>query len=153
MTAAPNRSPGPGPTRSKEAARLLFRHLDDVERYTVREAEFVCNSIIGWNFGDGHLHDEGLIFAIQRRLNFAPGEFVVMYVESQPLHRRTQAYRVIDAALGVVERGNWTVHDAVSQQPWLPNGPIPLNVEWNLPGYVPGASASTRRPDDREGVS
>ena len=30
--------------------------------------------IVGWNFGDGHLHDEGLIFAVQRRLNFAPGE-------------------------------------------------------------------------------
>ena len=120
---------------------LLFRHLDDVDRYTIREGEFVCNSIVGWNFGDGHLHDEGLIFAIQRRLNFAPGEFVVMYVESQPVHKKTQAYRVIDAALGVVERGTWKVHDAVSQQPWLPNGPIPLNVEWTKPGYVPSSSS------------
>ena len=37
---------------------------------------------------------------------------------------------MIDAALGVVERGTWNVHDAVSQQPWLPDGPIPLNVTW-----------------------
>jgi hypothetical protein len=115
---------------------LLFRHVDDVDAATVREAEFVCNSIVGWNFGDGHLHDEGLISAVQRRLNFAPGELRVMYVESQPVHKRTQAYRVIDAALGVVERGTWLVHDSVTTQPWLPDGPIPLNVEWTLPGYV-----------------
>ena len=122
---------------------LLFRHLHDLDRYTVREGEFVCNSIVGWNFGDGHLHDEGLIFAVQRRLNFAPGELVVMYVESQPVNKKTQAYRVIDAALGVVERGTWNVHDAVSRQPWLPDGPIPLNVEWTKPGYLPGTPGST----------
>ena len=52
-----------------------------------------------------------------------------MYVESQPVHKKTQDYRVIDAALGVVERGTWNVHDAVDEQPWLPNGPIPLNVD------------------------
>jgi hypothetical protein len=119
---------------------LLYRHVDDVDRCTVREGEFVCNSIVGWNFGDGHLHDEGLIFAVQRRLNFAPGELRVMYVESQPVHKKVQEYRVIDAALGVVERGTWKVHDAVGAQPWLPNGPIPLTVEWTLPGYVPGGS-------------
>ena len=64
-----------------------------------------------------------------------------MYVESQPIHKRTQEYRVIDAALGVVERGTWNVHDAVNEQPWLPDGPIPLNVTWTLPGYRPGSAA------------
>jgi hypothetical protein len=118
---------------------LLFRHLDDVDRYTVREGEFVCNSLVGWNFGDGHLHGEGLVNAVQRRLNFAPGELRVMFVESQPINKKTQSYRVIDAALGVVERGTWNVADAVTQQPWLPDGPIPLNVEWMQPGYAPGS--------------
>jgi hypothetical protein len=37
---------------------------------------------------------------------------------------------VIDAALGVIERGTWQVADAVDAQPWLPDGPIPLRVEW-----------------------
>jgi hypothetical protein len=36
-----------------------------------------------------------------------------MWVESQPIHKKTQEYFVIDAALGVVERGTWKVHDAV----------------------------------------
>lgn len=113
---------------------------DDVERHTVREAEFICNTLVGWNFGDGHLHDEGLINAVQKRLNLAPGELVVIYVESQPIHRATQDYRIIDAAVGVVERGTWKVADAVAEQPWLPNGPIPIDVTWRDPDYVrPGA--------------
>ncbi|MEH0635179.1 DUF3556 domain-containing protein [Streptomyces bottropensis] len=41
-----------------------------------------------------------------------------------------QHYQVIDAALGVIERGTWKVADAVEEQPWLPNGPIPLDVTW-----------------------
>lgn len=45
------------------------------------------------------------------------------------MHRDTQQYKVIDAALGVIERGYWHVTDAVREQPcWLPNGPIPLTV-------------------------
>ncbi|MSW19815.1 MAG: hypothetical protein F2873_02860, partial [Actinobacteria bacterium] len=30
----------------------------------------------------------------------------------------------------VVERGSYKVKDAVNAQPWLPNGPIPINAEW-----------------------
>jgi len=29
------------------------------------EAEFICNSLIGFNFGDGHLHNEDMINAVQ----------------------------------------------------------------------------------------
>ncbi|WP_432168337.1 DUF3556 domain-containing protein [Streptomyces sp. bgisy031] len=115
---------------------LLLKHLPDLDQRTVREAEFICNSLTGWNFGDGHLHDERLIEAVQKRLNFAPGELVVVYCESQPIHKDTQEYRVIDAALGVVERGTWKVSDAVEEQPWLPNGPIPLQVAWTHPEYA-----------------
>ena len=43
-----------------------------------------------------------------------------------------QHYKVIDAALGVIERGTWKVADAVKEQPWLPNGPIPTHVTWSL---------------------
>ena len=47
---------------------------------------------------------------------------------------KVQHYKVIDAALGVVERGTWKVTDAVDEQPWLPNGPIPLQVTWTRAG-------------------
>ncbi|MFS3126985.1 DUF3556 domain-containing protein [Nocardioides sp. Bht2] len=116
---------------------VLYSHLDDIESRTVREGEFVCTTMLGWNFGDGHLHDERLIAAIQRRLNLEPGDLVVAFCESQavPWTGRPQEYRVIDAALGVVERGSWSVSDCVREQPWLPNGPIPLDVAWTADGY------------------
>ncbi|MHC3000861.1 DUF3556 domain-containing protein [Gordonia sp. GN26] len=112
---------------------LMMRHLgSDIDTYTLREAEFSCNSLVAFNFGDGHLHDEKLIAALQRRCNFAPGEFTVAWIESQPIHKGTQSYKVIDAALGVIETGTYRVVDAINEQPWLPNGPIPFEVEWTL---------------------
>ncbi|MER6359005.1 DUF3556 domain-containing protein [Streptomyces sp. NPDC001634] len=110
---------------------VLLKNLPDLDRRTVREAEFGCNSLIGFNFGDGHLHHLDLINAVQSRVGFAPGEWIIVWVESQPIHRGIQHYQVIDAALGVIERGTWKVADAVKEQPWLPNGPIPLDVTWS----------------------
>ncbi len=109
---------------------VLLKNLPDIDSRTVREAEMVCNSILGFNFGDGHLHNEDMIQAVQDEAEFEPGELVIVWVESQPIHRRIQHYKVIDAALGVIERGTWNPADAVAEQPWLPNGPIPLNVTW-----------------------
>ncbi|MFE9787637.1 DUF3556 domain-containing protein [Nocardia salmonicida] len=109
---------------------LLYKHLPDIDRWTVREAEFACNSLIGFNFGDGHLHNLDLIDAVQTRVGFAPGEWIVVWVESQPVHKSTQEYMVVDAALGVIERGTWEVADAVEAMPWLPDGPIPHTVTW-----------------------
>nr|WP_314142795.1 DUF3556 domain-containing protein [uncultured Rhodococcus sp.] len=112
---------------------LMMNHLgDDIDTYTLREGEFSCNSVVAFNFGDGHLHDDKLIAAIQRRCNFAPGEFLVVWIESQPIHKNYQEYQVIDAALGVIERGTYKVADAINEQPWLPNGPIPVDVTWTL---------------------
>ena len=119
----------------------LIHHLPDLETRTIRDGEFICNTILGWNFGDGHLHDERLLAALQRRLNFQPGDLVVAFCESQPTPWRThvpQHYRIIDAALGVVERGTWDVRECVNEQPWLPNGPVPLDVSWTAPGFRRG---------------
>lgn len=43
---------------------------------------------------------------------------------------------MIDAALGVIERGTYRVADAIAEQPWLPNGPIPFDVQWTHPEYT-----------------
>ncbi|MBA3741867.1 DUF3556 domain-containing protein [Sporichthya sp.] len=115
---------------------LLMHHVPNLDKATVREAEFACNSIVGFNFGDGHFHDDDLLAAIQKRCGFEPGEFIVVWVESQPIHKPTQTYKVIDVATGVLERGTWNVAEAVNEQPWLPNGPINLNVTWTREGYV-----------------
>ncbi|WP_052121184.1 DUF3556 domain-containing protein [Amycolatopsis sp. MJM2582] len=107
----------------------------DIDHYTLREAEFSTNCIIGFNFGDGHMHDARFIESLQRRCGFRPGEFVVVWIESQPVHRNHLRYQVIDAALGVVERGVYRAEDAVAEQPWLPNGPIAVDVQWRMRGY------------------
>ncbi len=110
---------------------VLLKTLPDIDTRAVRDGEFVCNSLIGFNFGDGHLHNEDLIAAVQRQADFEPGELVVVWVESQAWGSPVQHYLVIDAALGVIERGCWRVADAVKEQPWLPNGPIPTRVTWS----------------------
>ncbi|HTK65892.1 MAG TPA: DUF3556 domain-containing protein [Pseudonocardia sp.] len=138
---------------------LLINHIPDIDRWTVREGEFASNSVLGFNFGDGHLHNEDLIYAIQNRVGFEPGEWIVVWVESQAIHSKVQNYKVIDAAIGVIERGSWNVAEAVDQQPWLPNGPIPMNVTWRRPAtptvdevvtgqVVPDAPAPAAGDDD-----
>jgi hypothetical protein len=107
----------------------------DIDTYDPREAEMMCSAIVGWNFGDGHLHDQRMIEAVQTRCRFAPGELIVVWAESDPIGRGRQEYWVMDAAVGIVERGSWAVRDAVEEQPWLPNGPIPVRVQWRRPGY------------------
>ena len=116
---------------------VLLKNLPDIDSRSVREGEFVCNSLIGFNFGDGHLHNEEMIAAVQREAAFEPGELVIVWVESQAWGSHVQHYKVIDAALGVVERGTWKVTDAVNEQPWLPNGPIPTEVVWSLSAKKP----------------
>jgi hypothetical protein len=115
---------------------LMINQLgDDIDYYTLREAEFSCNAIVGFNFGDGHLHDQSLIRAIQKRCRFAPGEFIAVWAESEAVFSGIQRYWVMDAAVGVVETGTWKVRDAVAEKNWLPNGPIPVKVDSRLSGY------------------
>jgi uncharacterized membrane protein YkgB len=126
---------------------LLLTHLPDIDTRTVREGEFVCNSLVGFNFGDGHFHNEDLIRAVQRQAGFEPGECVIAWVESEAFGSGVQHYKLIDAALGVTERGTWKVADAVAEQPWLPNGPIPTQVTWSLATMKPAAARHEQNHD------
>jgi hypothetical protein len=101
---------------------LLPRALDDLDAYEIVEGETVAGVVLGWNFGDGHLHDEQLLAAVQERCGYAEGELRVVLLESQPIHRQSQRYRVVDAATGVIDSGYVRVSDMVRQQPWLDEG-------------------------------
>jgi hypothetical protein len=109
---------------------------DDIDVYTPREGEFSCNAIVGFNFGDGHMHNQVMLEAIQKRCEFAPGEFIVVWAESEPFGNGRQQYWVWDAGVGIVERGSWSVKEAVEELNWLPNGPIATEVTFRKPGYV-----------------
>ena len=39
----------------------------------------------GWNFGDGHMHNECLIEALQERCGFEPGDVRVVILDAQPI--------------------------------------------------------------------
>lgn len=59
----------------------------DEEAYSVTDEERICSMALGWNFGDGHMHNEQLIAALQRRCHFEPGEVRVVLLDAQPIHR------------------------------------------------------------------
>jgi hypothetical protein len=92
--------------------------------YTLTDGERICSTAIGWNFGDGHMHNEQLIEALQERCRFEPGEVRVVLIDAQPIHRQTQQYRLVDAATGGFESGYVKVADMVTRQPWDDNVPV-----------------------------
>jgi hypothetical protein len=99
------------------------------EDYVITEGERLCSTAVGWNFGDGHMHNEQLINAMQERCNFEPGEVRVILLDAQPIHQQRQRYRLVDAATGEFERGYVDVADMVTGQPWTDD--IPVHVEWS----------------------
>lgn len=117
---------------------LSMRAVDDVEDYDVREGELVAGVVLGYNFGDGHFHDQHLLAAVQEHCAFAPGELRVVTLESQPAHVQRQRYRIWDAADGLVEAGWVDVRDMVVRQPWLVGDePFPVYPE-GPEAVVPG---------------
>jgi hypothetical protein len=107
---------------------LTARAVDDIEAYRVREGELVAGVVLGYNFGDGHFHNERLLAAVQERCRFAPGELRVVTLESQPAHLQRQRYRIFDAADGLVEEGWVDVAEMVGRQPWLDEAAFPVRA-------------------------
>ena len=121
-------------THGRALNGLLPRAVDDVEAYSVREGELVAGVAVGWNFGDGHFHNEQLLAAVQERCNFAEGELRVVTIESQPAQVQRQHYRIYDAATGLLEEGYVQVQDMVDRQPWLDgSGTYPVEVIHSSP--------------------
>jgi hypothetical protein len=97
---------------------LLPKAVDDLDAYEYLDGELVAGIAIGYNFGDGHLHNLQLLRAVQARCGFAEGELRAIFVESQPLFRPTLAFTIADAATGVRETGHVEVRDLLALQPW-----------------------------------
>jgi hypothetical protein len=97
---------------------LLPKAVDDLEDYYYAEGEVVCGLVLGWNFGDGHLHGEQLLRSVQEQCGFEAGELRCLMVEAQPFGRGTQAWRIFDAKTGVLEAGEISVAEMLDRQPW-----------------------------------
>ncbi len=97
---------------------LLPRAVDDLAEYTVVDGEIVAGMVLGWNFGEGHLHDEQLLAAVQAQCGFDEGELRCVFVESQPLFGDRLKWRITDARSGRREEGEVTVEELRAVQPW-----------------------------------
>lgn len=97
---------------------LLPKAVDNIEDYTYRDGELVAGVVLGWNFGDGHLHGTQLLSSIQERCQFESGELRCVMVESQPLFKPYMAWKIVDAKDGVIETGRANVKALLELQPW-----------------------------------
>lgn len=116
-------------THGKALFTLVHRAMigQNEADYSITDGERICSMAIGWNFGDGHMHNEQLIAAMQKRCGFEPGEVRVVLLDAQPIHRQRQAYRLVDAATGEFESGYVDVADMVTRQPW--DDDLPVHVD------------------------
>ncbi len=96
----------------------------DEDDYVLTDGERIVSTAIGWNFGDGHMSNEQLVAALQKRCRFEPGEVRIVMLDAQPIHRQTQQYRLVDAATGEFESGYVKVKDMVTRQPWADDVPV-----------------------------
>jgi Transmembrane protein of unknown function (DUF3556) len=97
---------------------LIPKAVDRLEDYEYLDGEIVAGLVLGWNFGDGHLHSEALLSSVQQQCRFEPGELRCIFVEAQPLGRSSVAYRIHDAVTGLIEAGELDVRAMRERQPW-----------------------------------
>jgi hypothetical protein len=103
---------------------LVPKAVDRVEDYEWADGELLAGLALGWNFGEGHLHDEGLLQAIQAQCGFEEGELRCIFIESQPLFGKALAWRVADAKSGERARGEVSIAELRELQPWPRPGSV-----------------------------
>jgi hypothetical protein len=90
---------------------LVPAAVDNLDDYTWMDGEFMAGELVGWNFGDGHLHSEHLLESVQQRCGYEPGELRVIFVESPQLHTQKMSWRIYDAHDGLCSAGIVTIDE------------------------------------------
>ncbi|MGB1242599.1 MAG: DUF3556 domain-containing protein [Chitinophagales bacterium] len=98
--------------------QLIPKAVGNVDEYEWSEGELIAGEVVGWNFGDGHLHHEPLIDAIQKRCQYESGDLRVIMVESPQFHSQKLAYRIYDAKDGLIEKGFGNTKELQNRKPW-----------------------------------
>jgi hypothetical protein len=99
-------------------SELIPRAVPHFEDYEYVEGEVMAGLILGYNFGDGHLHDEKLVKAVQEQCGFEPGELRCVFIESEPLLKNDLQYRIHDAHDGNIAAGSISAASLRDRQPW-----------------------------------
>jgi hypothetical protein len=99
---------------------LLPRATDGnpFQRYTYADGENIAGSVVGWNFGEGHLADERLLAAVQEECGFEDGELRMICVEAQPILGSTLHWRINDARRGLLAEGHVPLSQLRGRKPW-----------------------------------
>ena len=92
--------------------------VENIDDYEWLEGEVLGGSVIGWNFGDGHLNDTQLLEAMQAQCDFEEGEVRAVMVESLPLFGKTMQWKIVDAKAGVLEEGETEIRPLKGVQPY-----------------------------------
>ena len=100
---------------------LLPKAVDNIDDYEYLDGELVAGVVLGWNFGEGHLHNLPLLRAVQEQCGFEEGELRCIFVESQPLFGKSLQWTIADAKSGVLEEGEITIEEIRDRQPWPRN--------------------------------
>jgi len=98
--------------------QLIPRAVDDIEQRDYADGEVIAGMVLGYNFGDGHLHDHRLLAEVQALCGFEAGELRHIYVESQPMFRPQLRWQIRDAKEGLLEEGVIAIADLLDAQPW-----------------------------------
>jgi hypothetical protein len=106
--------------QGRALADLVPKAVGGLEEYSWVDGEIICGLVLGYNFGDGHLHDEEFLKTVQEQCAFAEGELRVIMVEGQPLGRHTCRYRIHDARTGKLDEGQVDVRRLRERQAWEP---------------------------------
>lgn len=99
-------------------AQLIPRAVDRFEDYEYCEGEVVAGQVLGYNFGDGHLHDEQFASILQQECGFESGEVRCIFLESEPLFKTTMHYRIHDLKDGTIASGDIDAATLRGRQPW-----------------------------------
>jgi len=97
---------------------LLPKAVDDIDAYAYAEGEIIAGMVLGYNFGEGHLHDHRLLAAVQDACGFESGELRHICVEGQPLFKPRLHWQIRDAKDGLLREGDIEVDDLIDRQPW-----------------------------------
>ncbi len=88
------------------------------DEYRYVDGENVAGSVLGWNFGEGHLCDHRLLACVQQECGFEDGELRAIVVESQPLLGSSLHWRIFDAKRGLLDEGHAHLDDLARRAPW-----------------------------------
>ena len=104
--------------RAYQKVLPLAIKMEDFPEYTWIDGELVAGMVLGYNFGEGHLHGAQLLRSVQAQCAFEPGELRCVCLESQPVGSSKLDYTVYDASDGLRESGQVDVNELRKLQPW-----------------------------------